>query len=339
MQGRVCGGWSPVAVAAVLVLALGGCGGEGDGKAGKLQDTGTEILGDPDAVVAVVDGEQITLAEVNLVEGFWASIRSPELQGARSRKEGQQRALDNIIDQHLLSREAQRQGLSAPDSAVAAMLATWESRFTGPEDRDQKLAAYRITVDDVRQSFRRDLLVQALVEETIRDTVVVAPGEMREYFAANPQYFDTTQVRARHILVLVPPDAQPDTVTAARARAEGLLGRLRAGEDFATLASRHSDDKASAARGGDLGFTPRGRFIKPFEDAAFALQPGEVSDVVVTPFGFHIIQVIERREGHLEFSEPLAERIREVIIQGRVQPAVTALAGRLRAAAAIEVRI
>jgi len=328
-------------LAAVLAgaLLMGGCGGERGASGGKLQDTGTEILGDPDAVVAVVDGERITLAEVDLVEGFWVSVRSPELQGVRSRKEAQQRALDNIIDQHLISREAQHQGLTVPDSAVAAMMASWESRFAGAEERDQKLAAYRLTIEEVRRSFERDLLVQALVNRTIRDTVVVSLAAVREYYAANPQYFDTTQVRARHILVLVPADATPDTVASARARAEALLGRIRAGEDFATLAGRYSGDQASAARGGDLGFTPRGRFIKPFEDAVFALQPGEVSDVVTTPFGFHIVQAIERREGHLAFDEALAERIRAVMVQGRVQPLVDALAGRLRAAAKIEVLI
>jgi peptidyl-prolyl cis-trans isomerase C len=318
--------------------ALCGCGGEDEGQA-KLQDTGTEVLGDPAAVVAVVNGEKITLAEVNLVEGFWTSVRSPQLQGVRSRKEAQQRALDNIIDQHLLSREAQRRDMTVPESAVAAMMTSWESRFATPEERDQKLAANRITIDDVRQSFLRDLLVQALVDRTIRDTIVVAPGAERAYFDANPQYFDTTQVRARHILIMVPADASPDTVAAARARAEALLARVRAGEDFATLASRYSGDKASAARGGDLGFTTRGRFIKPFEDAAFALRPGEVSDVVPTPFGFHIIQVVDRREGHLDYDELLAQRIRVVIAQGKVQPAVEAFAGRLRAAAKIEVRI
>jgi peptidyl-prolyl cis-trans isomerase C len=337
MHGGRRGLWPIAALAAAVVIH--GCGGERGEQSGKLQDTGTEILGDPSAVVAVADGEKITLAEVNLVAGYWASIRSPQLQGVRSRKEAQQRALDNIIDQHVLSREAERRGMTVPDSAVAAMLANWESHFSGPEDRDQKLAANRTTLDDVRRSFLRDLLVRALVDGTIRDTIVVDTAAARAYYQANPQYFDTTQVHARHILVLVPADAQPDTVAAARARAEALLRRVRAGEDFATLASKYSGDKSSAAHGGDLGFTPRGRFIKPFEDAVFALRPGEVSDVVATPFGFHIIQVLERREGHLAYDQALAERIRAVIAEGKVQPAVAALAGRLRAAAKIEVRI
>ncbi len=321
------------------VWVLAGCGGEKKEEAKQLQDTGTQILGDPAAVVAVVNGEQITLAEVDLVTGFWISIRSPELEGVRSQKDAQRRALDNIIDQHLLSAEARRQGITIPDTSVATMMAAWESRFSGPEERDQKLAASRLTVEDVRASFTRDMLVRSLVDRTIRDTVQIAPEAPRAYFEAHPEYFDTTQVHARHILVMAPADTPADTLAAARTRAEDLLRRLRAGEDFAALAQAHSADKGSATRGGDLGFTPRGRWVKPFEDAAFALRPGEISGVVQSPFGFHIIQALERREGSLAYTEELAQRIREVLSQEKVQPAVDALAARLRAGAKIELRI
>ncbi len=321
---------------AVLMV---GCGGDQPQDAGRLHDTGDEILGDPEAVVAVIDGEEITLSEVNLVTGFWYSVRSPELQGVRSRKEAQQRALDNIIDQRLLSREARRLGIAVPDSAVDAMMASWESRFADDQERDERMAASNITLPEVRASFERDQLVQALVDQTVRDTIDVSAADVRAYYENHPEYFDTTQVKVRHILIMAPQDAPPESLETARALASDLLARVRAGEDFAELAREYSDDPGSAARGGELDFTRRGQWVPPFEQAAFALAPGETSDLVRTDYGYHIIQVMDRREGYLLFNDTLAERIEAVMLRDRVQPAVDALADQLRARSQVEVRI
>lgn len=113
------------------------------------------------------------------------------------------------------------------------------------------------------------------------------------------------EVRARHILLTVAPgstEAQRDSV---RQAASELRDRAMAGESFAALASEYSQDQGSAANGGDLGFFPRGTMVPPFEEAAFALQPGQISDLVLTDFGYHIIRLEERRAP--EFDEIAAE--------------------------------
>jgi parvulin-like peptidyl-prolyl isomerase len=273
-----------------LLLALLSCGGEQEG--GIFHDTGSEIVGDPGAVVAVVEGRKILLAELDLISRYWVQSGAPESEVAATTKELQLKALDQIIDQHLLSREARRRGIAVPDSVADAIIAAWESNFAG-----------------------------------------------RDYYAAHPEAFDTTRVRASHILMATPRSALPESLAAARQRAEALLSRARAGEDFAELA-REASDCQTAGVGGDLGAARRGFWVKPLSDAAFALEVGEISGVFQTQFGFHLVTVTERHGGEVhELDARAAEWIRGMVVRERVQAAVDALAGELRMRAQIELRV
>jgi peptidyl-prolyl cis-trans isomerase D len=131
----------------------------------------------------------------------------------------------------------------------------------------------------------------------------------QEYQRQRHRYTDLEeQVRARHILVRVDETASEEDRNAARAEAEALLRRVQAGEDFAALAREHSDDEGSAVRGGDLGFFPRGRMVDAFEEAAFGLQDGQVTEELVqSQFGFHIIKREARREGDVPVEEAKRE--------------------------------
>lgn len=116
------------------------------------------------------------------------------------------------------------------------------------------------------------------------------------------------QVRARHILISVAADASEADKQIALAEAISLTQRLRAGEDFAELALQYSDDTGSAQQGGDLGFFPRGQMVTEFEDAAFSLPIGEISDPVLSQFGYHIIEVLETRPGNPNFTAWLQDQ-------------------------------
>jgi peptidyl-prolyl cis-trans isomerase D len=158
----------------------------------------------------------------------------------------------------------------------------------------------------------------------------------REYQANRHRYTGLEpQVRSRHILVEAGSDASDEVREAARARATALLARARAGEDFAALARQNSDDTASARRGGDLGYNPRGRMVREFDEAQFAMAVDEISDVVETQFGFHVIQVTGTREGDvpedeakLELSDRLYREARaEGLAREAAEQALAALAG------------
>lgn len=143
-------------------------------------------------------------------------------------------------------------------------------------------------------------------QHQITDTV--AEGLARDMYRAKPERFKTQeQVRARHILIA---GATPES----RAQAEKILEELKGGADFATVARERSSDKSSAEKGGDLGFFERGRMVGPFELAAFALtQKGQLSEIVESQFGYHIIQLEERKPaGTRPFEEVRDQLMKEV---------------------------
>ena len=149
--------------------------------------------------------------------------------------------------------------------------------------------------------------------------VEVKDDDVAEYYALHKEdkFTEPEQVRARHILIKAAADAGADAKAAARNKAEELLAKVKAGADFAALAKESSQDPGSGAKGGDLGLFPRGRMTPAFEEAAFALQAGGVSDVVETPFGFHVIKVEEHRPGGVKPLEAVHDEIADGLKQER----------------------
>ena len=143
------------------------------------------------------------------------------------------------------------------------------------------------------------------------------------------------EVHARHILLRVPAEATPAQRDSVRQLAESLRQRAAQGADFAALATQYSQDPGSAQRGGDLGFFGRGRMVAPFEEAAFELQPGEISPVVESPFGYHVIQVEERRQPELADQR---DEFRQFMVQRAEHEAQTAYLDSLSKAAEVQMQ-
>jgi peptidyl-prolyl cis-trans isomerase D len=148
----------------------------------------------------------------------------------------------------------------------------------------------------------------------------VSEEEVGTYFDLNKQDYATPKkVRARHILFKVESDAKPEVIEEVWKKAIDTLEKARSGKDFGELAKKYSEDTGSRNKGGDLGFFPRDRMIKPFSDAAFAMKAGEISDPIRTPFGWHIIKV----EGIQEAKEPVlaevADQIRNKLAKGEAK--------------------
>lgn len=164
------------------------------------------------------------------------------------------------------------------------------------------------------------LLASVYEQETLAKSIKATQPEIDAYVKAHPE----DQVHARHILIPIKSAEAPSEDALekpqARAKAEEVLKKVRAGEDFATLAKQYSADPGSKENGGDLGWFGRGKMVPEFEKAALGLQPGQVSDIVESPFGFHIIKVDERRSGDpQEAAEAVAEEKGKKLIEDIVK--------------------
>jgi peptidyl-prolyl cis-trans isomerase D len=196
--------------------------------------------------------------------------------------------------------------------------------------RDMILSTVTVSSEEVWATFRRErdtanLEYVRFTPSYFGESLTPTPEDIDAWIAENDETVDREyqanrhrytglekQVRARHILISVDSGAADDVKAAAEARATALLGRVRAGEDFETLARDNSDDTSSAVRGGDLGYNPRGRMVAEFDEAQFSMEVGDVSDLVETQFGYHIIEVTAVREGDVpedEAKRELADRL------------------------------
>ncbi len=181
------------------------------------------------------------------------------------------------------------------------------------------------------QQARSAILAQELIRRQIIDKTEINDAEARKYYQENKaQFSQPERIKARHILIAVEDPASADSKKAAREKAEKILARVRAGEDFAELAKKYSDDPGSREKGGDLGFFSRGQMIEPFEKAAFSLKVGEISGLVESPFGYHIIKVEERQPAQTTPYEKVKEQVREKALEAKRESVLEAYLQQLR---------
>jgi peptidyl-prolyl cis-trans isomerase C len=174
------------------------------------------------------------------------------------------------------------------------------------------------------------------VEKEIATQVVVSDADVHEFYTGNKDKFEQPeQARARHILVQVDEKADEKTRQAARAKADDLLAQLKGGANFEELAKK-SSDCPSAPQGGDLGFFAHNQMVPAFDEAAFALKPGETSGVVETEFGYHIIRLEEKKAPGLVPEQQASGKIREFLLSQKTVAAVEQRVKALRENAKIE---
>ena len=282
-------------------------------------------------VVARVDDYSITREELE------RAVRSAEIQAGQAlpsqfRDSVYRAVLDRLVAFHLLLQESERRSIAVGDAAVEARIDTIRSGFPDEEAFEAQLDSWNTSLYILRGEARRDLLVERVLESAVLAGVEIDPESVQAFYDQHPaQFTERGGVRARHILIGVSPDAAEPDRAEARERARRLRIDAANGGDFEALAREHSEDPGSAADGGDLGLVVEGQTVPAFEAALFALEPGELSDVVETPFGFHVIQLVERREDRLVPFEEAGGPIRDLLLQQERQARTAAFIDELRA--------
>lgn len=246
------------------------------------------------------------------------------------------RVLDELVGAELLYQESQSKGFSVESAEVDQQLETLKSRLPSEDAFQQALAAEGLTLESLRAQIEHDMSIQKLVEQSIAPDISVSDDELRAFYDQNSEQMrQPDQLRVSHILKRVPPDASPEAKNAAREEVAKLREQAANGADFAKLAREHSDDPGSAANGGELVIS-RGQTVPPFEEAAFALEPGGLSNVVETQYGFHVIKLTEKLEGGVVPFEMARDRIEQYLKQQGLQKAVEARVDALRESGTVE---
>jgi peptidyl-prolyl cis-trans isomerase C len=248
--------------------------------------------------------------------------------------------LDQIVAYRLLIQESRSRNITAADAEVDARIKEIQGQFPSEEAFTQMLTSRKTTLDQVRNDIRQDITVQKLIENAIADKVAVKPEQLADFYAKNPDQFKQPErVRASHILIMVPKGSDAAAKNAARSKAADILKDVKTGKDFAALAKQHSQDPGSAQNGGDLGFFQQGQMVGPFNDAAFTLAPGSVSDLVETEFGFHIIKVAEKQAARSVPLEEVRPQLEQYLQRQNREQQTDAFVNGLKAKGKIEILI
>ncbi|MCY4029535.1 MAG: peptidylprolyl isomerase [Acidobacteria bacterium] len=327
----------PVVLAAGLLAgpALAGCDTASGGGATPTAEA-PESQADLPEVVARVNGTSILRNEFERAVRS-AEVRAGQVVPASLRAAIHDRVLDRLIVFHLLLQEAQARQLVVDDGEIDAEIDRIREDFPSQEDFEAQLSEWGTSLDELRTERRRDMLIAKLIEADVAPRIAVGDEAVRAFYDQHPdQFAETEAVRASHILIEAASDGAPAERDAARARAEAIRSEALAGADFGALAREHSDDRATAAAGGELGFVVRGQTVPPFEEALFALQPGEIGPVTESRFGFHVIRADSRRAARVVPFEEAGDGIRRMLVAQARQALAAELVARLRAAGEIE---
>jgi peptidyl-prolyl cis-trans isomerase C len=261
-------------------------------------------------VLARVNGEPVRKNEFDRV------VRNIELGNgpipADRRDEVLRGVLDQLITYTVMTQEAKAKNFTVSDADIDQRVK--QMRGTGSDAEFKKaLEARNMSIEQLRSDARTQLTIEKMMETQLSGAVAATDAEAREFYEKNPDKFKQgATVRASHILLKVPSEAPEAAKKPARTQIEGVLKRARSGEDFAALAKQYSQD-GSAVQGGDLGYFVREKMVPAFSQVAFSLEPGQISDVVTTQFGFHIIKLTDKKAATTVPYEQVSGRIAEYL--------------------------
>jgi peptidyl-prolyl cis-trans isomerase C len=289
-------------------------------------------------VVARVNGEAVKKADFERMIHTLEQRAGQQIPAER-RDEILRGALDQLVVYTLLSQESHNRGIKVEDTEIDQKVQQLRAKFPNEDAFSKALAERGMTLDSLKQTARTDLGVTKLMDAEVATEPTPSEQDAKSFYEKNPDRFKQGEkVRASHILIKVDPKAPPAAKQKARAEIDAVLKQAKAGGDFAKLAQEHSQD-GSAAQGGDLNYFTREQMVPEFATVAFQLKPGEISNVVETQFGYHIIKVVDHQEAKAIPYEQVNAQIKEFLGSQKKQQHANAFIDGLKKKSKIEVLI
>lgn len=296
-----------------------------------------------DRVVAVVNDEVITLSEWNSAfEPFRANVvRS--LAGEEREKvlsENRLLLLNRMIDNLLIEQQSKRAGIViAEEELNSAIRDLLKRRNLSQDDLQKALDREGTTMDAYRKGVREQIMRIRLIQREIKSKVTVSDEEIGAYYLKHRQEYEGREsVRIRQILLPLPKEGDQADKEKIRAEAEEIRKLLLNGESFERLSAKYSQGSA-AASGGDIGYIEKGMILHEVEEVAFSLPLNQISGVIESSVGFHIVKVVDRRGAGLKNIESVREEIREKIDQEKMEKKFDEWLDALRAKSHIEIKM
>ena len=287
-----------------------------------------------------VNSKQLDEAFLNFRTAAASRGQSPPPD--EKRLELEKKLLDRLIVVEVLKRKAIEADKAKGKAASDKLLGDFLKQAGSIEGFRRQVQAMGMTPEAFTEQFTDRAIVEEVVNREVRATIPITPEQVQKFYDENPKRFEQPEtVRAAHILLTTvelasKQELAPDKQKAQRALIEALLKRVRAGEDFGKLAKEFSQDPGSKERGGEYVF-PRGQMAVEFETAAFSMSVGQISDVVTTKFGYHIIKVLERNAaGKIEFAK-VKDRVRENLQQEEADKRLPAYLEAVKKEAGVEI--
>ncbi len=290
--------------------------------------------------VAIVNGEKIPMQlmeqKINMIKKQYAS-RGRQL-GKEDLTSLKHDLADRMVKKELLYQESMEKDINIDPGKVDKQIQQFRDQFSSKDKYRQQLSSLGYTEDLLRTEISRNMAIQQLIDQEIASNISVTEQDAQNYYNNNPDKFKTPEkVKARHILVKTDKEGGSGG-EAAMDRIKEIQDRISSGEKFAEVAKQESDCRSSES-GGDLGFFSRGQMVEPFEKAAFSLEPGEVSDIVETRFGYHLIKVEEKKPASKKSYEEVKERIMGQLKQDKIKQELPGYLKELRKDAEIEMNM
>jgi peptidyl-prolyl cis-trans isomerase C len=245
-------------------------------------------------------------------------------------------AINTLINREILLLESDKRGIKADKEEVEKGIKSVQGRFPSQKEFQAALKQMKLTQKEFEDQYLQQSRIQALLEEEIISKITIKEDEAKAYFDANPEQFEQKeQIRTRHILIKVEQTADEKTKAEARKKLVDIQKKIMSGEDFAEMAKQHSQGPSNV-KGGDLGYFSKGQMVKPFETAAFKLAKDEVSDIVETRFGYHLIKMLDHKKPQKAVYADSKQQIMAKLKNERIQKEVSAYIKKLRQDAKIE---
>ena len=296
-----------------------------------------------DRVIAVVNGRAITLSELKERKAPLVKQVSEIYSGAERDKklaDMEKKVMDSLVEDLLLETEAEKSGVKASERDIDdAVEDVKKQNSLNDETLKDALKREGLTYEMYRAQIKRQIEKSRMIGQQVRAKVTVTDRDLIEYYERNKRLFlKDEEVNVSHILFLVPEKAPDAEVEKIRKQASDVLDAARRGKDFPELAKKYSQD-ASGKQGGALGFFKKGQLLPSFEGAAFSLKKGEISDVVRTEYGLHIIKVDDVKEAAPEPFESVKEKIRSTVTSEMMEQRYKEWMEELKKSAVIEIRL